>query len=230
MALPLFPQNKITEGKQYIYRMLKRMPETLWFMNYLYGLPERTNNVVESFHRYLMWMFGKPHSNIWAFTAKFQRVNHYKACDFLKSLDGVANDTECDDANMIENYQMPVPQHPNLPAPPLPTHLPTVGTTSSYLKPGLIKISVCHVTSPSGYTARTQTQPRSPLQVVEDELFLAPEPVLEIEIPFLPSEVEEEEPLQPPVLNVPEPFWPAMDLVAGQAVNSEWHVAGVDEE
>ncbi|GLV37485.1 hypothetical protein CBL_10549 [Carabus blaptoides fortunei] len=53
----------------------------------VHGLPQRTNNAVESFHRDLMRMFGRPHPNIGAFTEKLQRVEHIKACDFLRTID-----------------------------------------------------------------------------------------------------------------------------------------------
>lgn len=49
----------------------------------------RTNNSVESFHKLLFETIGRAHPNVWVFLAKIQKIEHVKAVQLTRVVNGI---------------------------------------------------------------------------------------------------------------------------------------------
>ncbi|GLV34046.1 hypothetical protein CBL_05066 [Carabus blaptoides fortunei] len=192
-----------------------------------------------------------------------------------------ANDNTCDIGNMPSN-EIPLARNPpilqNLQpelmpisnSPPLlrPISQPRFGLLPEPLQPpaacyqhhqqyrecvGATSLSICD----GCWATAASPEPEPVTRDDEEDIFVVPEPGLEIEVPFLrvepelvPHEGEEEDniifvpepvleievPFLPPIVDVPEPFWTTgehptlMDQPAEEAEILMWHAEGRDEE
>lgn len=55
----------------------------------MHGQLVRTNNSVESFHKYLLTKIGRAHPNVWIFLKKIQEVEHSKAVQLTRVQNGL---------------------------------------------------------------------------------------------------------------------------------------------